>query len=62
LKLLPIALHDYFEIFVNVKDREEPLKIDYWMKKSSPDFPITTVTNETKIEVKSRAKRLKSGK
>jgi hypothetical protein len=62
LKSLPIALHDYFEIFVDVKDREEPLKVDYWVKKTSPDFPITTVTDETVIDVKSRAKRLKFGK
>lgn len=62
LKALPIALHDYFEISVDIEDREAPLKVDYWITKLSPDFPITSVTNETVIEVKSRAKRIRSAK
>jgi hypothetical protein len=62
LKLLPIALHDYFETSINVKNREEPLNVDYWIKQLSPNFPITTVTKETKIEVKSRAKRIRGRK
>ena len=62
LKLLPIALHDYFETSVNLDSREEPLNVDYWIKRLSPDFPITTVTKETNIIVKSRAKRIHDGK